>query len=451
MRSRPFVPWLIKFVVFAVAMILVLLPFHPTLTVVLSQFVGHYTILRLWKEMLLMLLVAGAGYIAITHPQARKQVFGSKLFWLMVAFITIQIVWGVAALVLHEVTLKALGYGWVVNTRFFIFFIVAWGAALVSPKLSRWWPYLVFIPGLVVIVFGLLQYFVLPYDFMKHLGYSNATIFPYEDINHNIHYIRIMSSLRGSNPLGAYLVLLMSLFAAWSTPHFVAAVKQRSYKRLAAIGLYAVAGLLALVLTFSRGAWLGLAASVPVLIWLLRPRISRQLLVAAAGMVGLIVVGLGIWTFAIRNPAIQNIVLHTQDHSAVASTSDQGHTSALQTGLQDLLHEPLGRGPGTAGPASEYNTGHPARLAENYIVQIGQETGWLGLLLFVDILWNVGSQLYQRRRQPLAIGLLAGLIGLTLVSLTSHAWTDDTLAYVFWGLAGVACALPLVGNKRLTD
>jgi hypothetical protein len=44
------------------------------------------------------------------------------------------------------------------------------------------------------------------------------------------------------------------------------------------------------------------------------------------------------------------------------------------------------------------------------------------------------------RADPLALGLFASFIGLTVVNLFMHAWTDDTLAYVWWGLAGIAMA-----------
>jgi len=100
----------------------------------------------------------------------------------------------------------------------------------------------------------------------------------------------------------------------------------------------------------------------------------------------------------------------------------------------------LGDGPGTAGPASYYNQGHPVRIAENYFVQVGQETGWLGLALFLLINVGVAALLYVKRDDPLALSLFASLIGLTLINLFSHAWADDTLAYVWWGLAGVALA-----------
>ena len=39
-----------------------------------------------------------------------------------------------------------------------------------------------------------------------------------------------------------------------------------------------------------------------------------------------------------------------------------------------------------------------------------------------------------------ALSLFGSLIGLTFINLLSHAWTDDTLAYVWWGLAGIAMA-----------
>jgi hypothetical protein len=135
----------------------------------------------------------------------------------------------------------------------------------------------------------------------------------------------------------------------------------------------------------------------------------------------------------------QNLVLHTQTHSAVPTTSDQNHVSALRAGWRDLRHHPLGDGPGTAGPASIYNN-HPARIAEDYYVQIGQEVGWLGLAMFLLILVGVGYLLWLRRDHPLALSLFASLVGLGFIGLLSHVWTDDTLAYVWWGLAGIAMA-----------
>jgi amino acid permease len=97
---------------------------------------------------------------------------------------------------------------------------------------------------------------------------------------------------------------------------------------------------------------------------------------------------------------------------------------------------------GTAGPASVYNA-RKTRISENYFIQITQELGWLGLAIFLAILILVGRELWLRKSDILAASLFASLIGLTVVNLVSHGWTDDTLAYLWWGLAGIAIAAPL--------
>jgi hypothetical protein len=431
--------WLARASLAVVAAIIVVIPFHATLTVWLSQLFGHYTALRLWKEYLLVLLILVAIYILVKSQKIRSQVLGSKLTWLIGGFVAVQIIWGIVAYATHRVSSEALGYGWLSDTRYLIFFLVVWVIAAAVPKPRGFWPKLVFWPAAVVIVFGLLQYFVLPYNFMTHLGYSSATIFPYEDINSNIHYIRIMSTLRGADPLGAYLVVVLSLaLAFWQ--------RQKKLWLL----LLAILGTLALSLSFSRAAWLGLVLSLATLLWAsLKSQLSRRLAMGVA--VACIVIAGGITLTLRNNVTFQNVFLHTQTNSVVKTNSDQGHSSALQNGLNDLLHDPLGHGPGTAGPASIYNKRAPARIAENYFIQIGQETGWLGLALFLAINIVIGLKLWHRRDQTLALGLLAALIGLSFVNLLSHAWADDTLCYLWWGLAAIACSLPLaVSSKKTT-
>jgi hypothetical protein len=56
--------------------------------------------------------------------------------------------------------------------------------------------------------------------------------------------------------------------------------------------------------------------------------------------------------------------------------------------------------------------------------------------------------LWYRRSEILARFLLASLAGITFVNLLSHAWADDTLAYLWWGLAGLAIAAHSPAGKR---
>ncbi len=413
----------------SLSMVIILaMPFHAFLTVWFSSLVGHYTALRLWKEVLLAICVLAVVFLLITDHKIRSHTLSRRLVWLILAYVLVNIVWGVVAFNRHSVNAKALGYGLIVNLRFLIFFLVTWTVALRLARLRIHWQWVMLWPAGIVIAFGLLQIFVLPRDFLTHFGYGSATIPPYGTINHNTHYIRIASTLRGANPLGAYLLVPTSLLAIL----WLRGKRRRLY------GCLFLAALIVEFFSFSRSAWLGLLISllIVVVVSARSPRVRRLYFGAAAG---LLLVG-AVAGIALRhNVSFQNFALHTQNHSAIKATSDQGHASALRSGLRDMVHQPLGRGPGTAGPASIYNN-HPPRVAENYYVQIGQETGIIGLGLFVLITGGVGYLLWLRREHALVLSLFASLIGLSLIGLLSHVWTDDTLAYVWWGLAGIAMA-----------
>lgn len=422
-------------------LILFLMPFHALLTVWGSSIFGHYTTLRLWKEVLLVFSALGALYLIAMDQKIRTHTLSRRLAWLILLYIGLTVIWGLLALNQHDVTPKALGYGLIVNLRYLAFFLVTWAVALRMSRLRSHWQWAVYWPAMGVVLFGLLQIFILPHDFLRHFGYGAATIQAFETINHNKDYIRIASTLRGANPLGAYLLIPISLLAV-----LLLNPKRRTWLQAGFL-----ASLLAvLFFSFSRSAWIGAALSILVVLAVsVRTRLSR--LTAVGIIVALLVAGAGLSLAFHQSARFENFIFHTQTNSAVKTTSNDRHLSALKTGLGEIWDHPLGQGPGTAGPASIYNTGHNPRIAENYFVQIAQETGWLGFALFMLINAGVGYLLWLRRSDPLALSLFAALIGLTFINLLSHAWADDTLAYVWWGLAGVAMAPDRKAEAALED
>jgi len=421
-KSEHFANWL-------VAAVLVGVPFHAFLTVWLSNLVGHYTLLRLWDDVLLLAVSGVVCLWLVKEKELRGWLGGSLLVRLILAYGALTLLLGIVSFAKGEVTTKALGYGLLVNLRFLVWFVAVLAAARRSSWLGTHWRRIVLWPAAVVVVFAALQFTVLPHDFLAHFGYNATTnIAPIETINHNSHYIRVQSTTRGANPLGAYLVVVLSSLAVL---YFAA---KRRWAWLAG-GLVT---LLALYATGSRSAWIGTVLAFVFIVWRQLKTAQARKLFGMIVLLMLLVFG-GAALLLRNNVSLQNALLHTQQHSKSATGSNSAHVSALKGGLEDVLHQPLGDGPGTAGPASEYNGSHPARIAENYYVQVAQETGWLGVALFISILLLTGRELYERMAgSRLALLVLAALIGIAFVNLLSHAWADDTLAFVWWGLAGIA-------------
>ena len=414
---------------YLVAAILVLVPFHAFLTVWASTFVGHFVLLRLWDEALLVLLVFVVGTWFVRDRGLRRELAASLIGRLIGLYALFVVILGLLGFATHQVTAEALGYALIIHLRFLVWFLAVWLAVRRSAWLRQHWRRLALIPLGLVAVFGIMQFLFLPPDFLKHFGYGPTTFVPYITINQDSTIVRVQSTLRGANPLGAYLALGFTL---------VTAVLMHAKRRLWC-GMLSLATTLALVFTFSRSGWI--AATLGAVLLLLyywrqlrsSPRIAALLIAGAVLLAGSIV-------FLAADAQTRDFIFHVSDHTTATQTSNEQHASALTQSVGEILREPFGRGPGSSGQPSWYNTGHPIRNTESYLLELGEELGWLGLAIFLALTVLICQELWRRRRDPLSLGLCASLIGLTVTSLVTYSWADDTLAYVWWGLAGIALA-----------
>jgi hypothetical protein len=350
-------------------------------------------------------------------------------------YIGLHLVLGLLALWQDRVNLSALIYSLLSNLRFVTFFVICLVVARQNSWLETHWKHVVLIPAAAVVGFGLLQHFLLPVDWLRHFGYGPNTIPAYQAVDQKLAYARLQSSLRGANPLGAYLVLIIAVLTAL----ILKAKKWRGWWWVSAL----LAGI-ALFFTYSRSAWIGAAAAVLIILWrsLQQPQLKRYLLI---GLAACALIGLGGVYVLRNNDHVQNTLFHTDEHSLSSDSSNFDRLGHLKNGLKDIAHEPWGGGPGTAGPASVRNP-ERTRLAENYYLQIGQEVGVVGLLIFISINILVAAALFKQSG-ALSLALFASLIGLTIVNMLSHAWGDDTLGLLWWGLAGIALA-PSIRQSR---
>jgi energy-coupling factor transporter transmembrane protein EcfT len=427
------------------AVILTVVPFSAFLTVVAGNAAGHYELWRVWKELLLLLLAPFTIYMAWRTPALRQKLTEGWLFWAMNCYVLLHIGLGLIALHKGQVNGYALVYALVVNLRLLLVYLVAYVLAWHTPWLRERWRHWLLWPAVGVVAFGLLQLTVLPHDFLRHFGYGPATIAPFETVDNKPDYARLQSTLRGPNPLGAYLIIVAAgCLALLRRPW------QRGNSRALLVLLAAV---VVLVFTYSRSAYVGLAVAVLAsAIMGVRHRQERRWL--GYGLLGIALIFASLFFVFKDNSRLENTLYHTNEDSHSAVSSNEQRMSAIQSATRDVLTEPFGRGPGTAGPASVHNS-RPGRIAEDYYLQIGQETGWLGLTIFIAIVVMVARRLWRLRQEPLARLLLVSLAGISFINLVQHAWTDDTLALVWWGMAGICLSTPsspgILKHKRRSD
>jgi O-Antigen ligase len=420
-----------KYLSYGVGVITVLLPFHAWFTTWAGSNFGYLDWFRIWKELLLVPLTIGALWLLTKTPGVVQWLKRTKILSLVLIYVGLHVGLSLWALWSGRVSAEASIYALLINLRYLVFFIVVVCLASRSAWLTDNWKRLIIWPAMVVAVFGIMQVTVLPPDFLSHFGYGDSTIPAVHTIDQKLEYQRIQSTLRGPNPLGAYLVLALAVaFLGFITSRF------KNKRQALLVGIFG----LAMFWTYSRSAWIGAALTIGLIIWWsVKPSLKRYSLVGIA----VVVLVLGGLTLVFRNnDGFQNLIFHTDEKSAAADSSNADRAEALIGGLGDVMDEPWGRGPGTAGPASFRNQPNHPRIAENYYLQIGQEVGILGLMTFIGINLLVVTALWKSRSE-LSLVLLASWVGLTLINMLSHAWADDTLSYLWWGLAGVALAKPI--------
>ncbi len=416
-----------------IATIIILLPFHEFLTTWTGSNFNHLEVWRIWKEILILLLTPLVIFIALKTPKLRQWAKKDWLFRLIIIYIVLNIGIGLWAHKLGHVNTAALGDGLIIDLRFLVFFIFAAVAAYKSTFLKEKWQSILLLPSALVVAFGIAQLF-LPLAFLKHFGYGSKTIPAYETVDSKLQYHRIQSTLRGANPFGAYLILIIN--AAFVN------LKKNKWLELALI----TASLIALFFTYSRSAYIGASLSLIALYYLIKldHKWRKQFLIGLT----LAAVALSIFVLIFRyNSVADNVLFHTDKSSKSKISSNAVRLSSLRYGLSDVYHHPFGEGPGSAGPASTHNN-HPAKIAENYYIQVAQETGWLGLAVFIAINVIVVLRLWRVQRDPLASVLLASFIGISVVNLVSHEWADDTLSIIWWGMTGIMLTPAILKNNK---
>jgi len=396
-------------------------PFSVGLSTVFPQ---AELLIKSWKEILLVL--AGLLVLVILYRKKQWSILKSPVLLLVAAYGALHLL----LVPLSDQSSTSILAGLMIDLRYVLFFGLVYIAVTLYPTLRK--PFLMafFVGAFVVAAFALLQVFVLPPDILRHIGYNETTIMPYMTVDDNPAFIRINSTLRGPNPLGAYAVIVLALlFAAWLKTN---AAKVR--RPLLPVSVIAIGSFVAVWASYSRSALVAAIVAIGLVVLAIA---GRRISARAWVVLAVIVLLTGVGLFAARDSNfVANVLLHDDMSTGAAVTSNAGHVSSLSEGVDRMVHQPLGGGIGSTGSASIY--GDAPLVIENQYLFIAHEAGWLGLGLFLILFIKVIQQLWGRRADWLAAGVFASGIGLALIGLLLPVWVDDTVAIIWWGMAAVA-------------
>lgn len=407
---------------------------HTPLTLWLGlQFPSAELFIKAWKEVLMGFALLLLVIVAIRRRMI-DALLSDRLMQLSLVFAGIHFL----MIMVFQNGLATAGAGLLIDLRFVLYFVVAYGFLLLYPIYRRLFIAVFVGAAALVIGFALLQIFVLPKDILATIGYSKATISPYLTVDENPAFIRINSTLRGPNPLGAYAVVTLALAAATAVRWKLGA--RGKWLAFAAI----VASLVTVSASYSRSSLIAAIAAVIIIIVVsVTSKVRKRLAIA---LVALLIVMAGM-VYAFRDSYfVSNIILHDNPSTGAHIDSNEGHVESLAYGVDRMLHQPLGAGVGSTGSASLI--GDKPLIIENQYLLVAHEVGWLGLIAFLGLFGLVMWRLWLRRESALALGMFASGVGLAIIGLLLPVWTDDTVSITWWGLAAVAVAQPLKIGKR---
>jgi hypothetical protein len=399
---------------------------HAPLSVGFSSLLPDFDLLiKSWKEILLLL--AGGLLLVILFRKKKMSILKRPVLILVALYAAVHVI---TILPLWNGTLASIA-GLMIDLRFVLFFGLVYIAVYLYPLLRPTFIKVGIVGAAVVVTFGFLQVFVLPPDILSYIGYGDDTISPYLTIDKNTDYVRINSTLRGPNPLGAYAMIVLAIL-------LTAALKGKKYLQgmWMSIGLSTLAILSITTLWFSYSRSVALAAFITFVV-IIGMTVARRLPVWAWVCSVAVVCGLvGGLIVARDTPFVSNVILHENPAGGSSVSSNDQHAESLAEGVSRLISQPFGAGVGSTGSAS-YFTETPF-IMENQYLFIAHEVGWIGLGLFIALFILIIKKLWSRRSDWLAVGVFASGVGLAVIGLVLPVWVDDTVSIIWWGLAAIA-------------
>lgn len=274
-------------------------------------------------------------------------------------------------------------------------------------------------------------FIVAAYGFMQVLAGVESTTDWIDEDTFSALTLRVYSTLENPNVLAEYLLLVIPLGAAC-----VYTAKTGTGKACAAIATGAM--LLCMVLTYSRGGWLGLIFSVAIFLVLM----DRRFIVL--GVIGLVAL------FFVLPESIMNRFMSIGD----LSDSSTSYRLSIWLGTIEMLKDYWFSGTGTGlpafgavYPAYSYNA-VSAPHAHNLYLQIWAECGICGIVALMGVILSTLRETASALRRAADMktkvqltAVISGMGGFLLQAMTDHSFYNFRVTLMFWVTVAVGTLL----------
>lgn len=247
---------------------------------------------------------------------------------------------------------------------------------------------------------------------------------------------RVYGTFDNPNVLGEYLLLAIPIVAS----NFLA--EKNWFKKIFYIGIEVLC-LIALALTYSRGCYLGIVLGIAVFV----------LLIDFRWIIGFI---LGILALPALMPhSIINRFTSIGDMEDGSTSYRVSIWRGTIDMIKDYWYRPIGQG------TTAFNSIYPlysfsgvgAQHTHNLFLQLTIETGIVGIILFIGIIFkffqsllSAISKVKDNAYRFYMIGFVSGMSGFVLQSLFDNTWYNNKIILIFW----IYIALALI-TKNLSS
>lgn len=241
--------------------------------------------------------------------------------------------------------------------------------------------------------------------------------------------IRIGSVFLSALTLGFYLVLAFAVGL-----ERVARGRGRPWVMISLLAIFA-----AILLAQTRSAIL---AALVVALLVLQPTPGRRRHWRAQ----LAIVMAAIAVMAIPTAFATGLSQRLTGGASTRNADTAGHVAGFWDGINAIAHDPVGHGLGTSAGTGQRFASQPSQIVipENYYLQQGVELGIVPMLMFLALTVTLIVKLRSagRRHSHYVVAAMGGAAaGLAVGAWFLQVWTDFSVAWSVWGMAGAALAV----------